>query len=223
VLKWHFLKLTVTAFSLERPEGAPADLELHISAGVEILQGLPAGASVEGLVVRRRANGQIDVRFDGIGVSFGVPGAYTVAASIAWDGQRKRLSGTGHLDVEALDMRLDAVFASASERVDGEDVTTLFVAAESQLIPGGIPIASTGLSLYGVSGLLAHNMALTLPASGARRYFDAFQQAPQGFAALSKWHPERNSHALGLGVVIGTSDDGWLFSGAGPCCSRSRI
>ncbi|MGF6109209.1 hypothetical protein [Pseudomonas frederiksbergensis] len=215
VLKWTFLKLTVTAFSLERPEGAPDDLELHISAAVEVLQGLPAGASVEGLVVRRYSGGRIAVRFNGIGLKFASPGAYAFSATVAWDDTRNALSGTGYLDVESLDMRLDVVFASSSERVNGDDVTTLFLAAEAQLVPGGIPIAATGLSLYGVSGLLAHNMALTLPDTGQRRYFDAFQQNPQGFSALSKWHPERNAHSIGLGVVIGTADDGWLFSARG--------
>ena len=215
VLNWNFLRLTVTAFSLERPEGAPKDLELRLSASLEIVEGIPAGASVEGLVARRCACGAVDVRFDGIGIRFGTPGAYDVAASIAWDDRRKALSGSGHLDVSALDLRLDVVFASAAEKVGDAEVTTVFVAAESSLIPGGIPIAATGLSLYGVSGLLAHNLALTLPNEGPRRYFDAFQTAPQGFASPKKWHASAGAHTLGLGVVIGTADDGWLLSARG--------
>ncbi|WP_249673328.1 hypothetical protein [Pseudomonas abieticivorans] len=52
VLSWNFLKLTVTAFSLQRPLDAPDDLELRISAAVDIISGMPAGASVDGLVAR---------------------------------------------------------------------------------------------------------------------------------------------------------------------------
>lgn len=216
VLSWNFLKLTVNAFSIERPKGAPDDLELRLSAAVEILQGIPAGASVEGLVVRLKPDGSPDVRFNGIGIHFGTPGAYSVAVSVAWDSERKALSGSGHLDVEALDLRLDVIFASSTEVVNGAEVTTLFVAAESSLIPGGIPIASTGLSLYSVSGLLAHNLALNLPHTGPRRYFDAFMAPPQqGFAAPEKWHAAAGAHTIGLGVVIGTGDDGWMFSARG--------
>ncbi len=216
VLSWNFLKLTVTAFSLQRPDDAPADLELRITAAVEIVAGLPAGASVDGLVVRWSANRVVSVRFDGIGISFGTPGGYSFKASISWDSTRRALSGTGYLDVPSLDMRLDVVVAAASETVDGRAVTTFFLAAEAELVPGGIPIGTTGLSLYGVSGLLAHNLALKLPNDGPRRFFDAFMEAPEGsFAARSKWKVSSGAHALGLGVVIGTADDGWLFSARG--------
>lgn len=216
VLSWNFLKLTVTAFSLQRPDDAPADLELRITAAVEIVAGLPAGASVDGLVVRRRTNGDVSARFDGIGISFATPGGYSFEASISWDSTRRALSGTGHLDVPSLDMRLDVVVAAASESVDGRPVTTFFLAAEAELVPGGIPIGTTGLSLYGVSGLLAHNLALKLPNAGPRRFFDAFMEAPKGsFAARSKWEVSNGAHALGFGVVIGTADDGWLFSARG--------
>lgn len=215
-LSWNFLKLTVTAFSLQRPDDAPTDLELRISAAVEIVAGLPAGASVDGLVVRWGANRGVSARFDGIGISFGTPGGYSFAASISWDSTRRALSGTGHLDVPSLDIRLDVVVAAASESVDGRHVTTFFLAADAELVPGGIPIGTTGLSLYGVSGLLAHNLALKLPNAGPRRFFDAFVAKPKGsFAARSKWVVSSGAHALGLGVLIGTADDGWLFSARG--------
>lgn len=217
VLSWNFLKLTVTAFSLQRPDDAHADLELRITAAAEIVAGLPAGASVDGLVVRRRADGDVSVRFDGIGISFGTPGGYSFEASISWDSRRRALSGTGHLDVPSLDMRLDVVVAASSEPVDGRYVTTFFLAADAELVPGGIPIGTTGLSLYGVSGLLAHNLALKLPNAGPRRFFDAFMETPPegSFAARSKWEVSSGAHALGLGVLIGTADDGWLFSARG--------
>lgn len=204
---WNFLRLTVDAFRLERTAGT-GSLELRLSAGVEILEGIPAGASVEGLVVRRDANGDVDVHFDGIGVTFGTPGAFCVGVSIAWDSHRHALSGTGHLDISALDIRLDVVFEAAQE--DG--VTTLFVTAETDLIPGGIPIGATGLCLYSVSGLLAHNKAIKLTSTGPRRYFEAFKQEPAGFASLSKWETHEGAEALAIGVVVGTADDGWMFS-----------
>ena len=218
VLNWNFLKLTVTAFSLQRPDDAPEALELRITAAVEVVSGVPAGASVDGLVVRRSRDGAISARFDGIGVSFGTPGGYSFAASLSWDGSRQALSGTGYLDVSSLDIRLDVVAAASREKAaDGRtQVTTFFLAAEATLVPGGIPIGTTGLSLYGVSGLLAHNLTLKLTSNSPRRYFDAFEAHPAGsFAALSKWEVSEAKHALSLGVLVGTADDGWLFSARG--------
>ena len=48
------------------------------------------------------------------------------------------------------------------------------------------------------------------PQSG--RYFEAFKQEPAGFASLSKWETHEGAEALAIGVVVGTADDGWMFS-----------
>lgn len=215
VVSWNFLRLTVTAFGLARPKEARDDLELRISAGVEILQGLPAGASVEGLVARRVSGGEVKVRFDGIGLSFGTPGAFAASVKLAWDSGRRALTGAGYLDIQSIDVRMDVIFEAAQEKIDGAGVTSLFLASESDLLPGGIPIGSTGLSLYAVSGLLAYNKAIKLQSDGPRRYFEAYKQGRPGFADLNKWKTSKDSHALGLGVVIGTADDGWMFSARG--------
>lgn len=218
VVQWNFLRLTVNAFSLGRPE--KGGLELRLSTGIEILQGLPAGASVEGLVVWKPPKGDPEIRFDGIGLSFSTPGAYAVDVKLAWDSKRKALSGSGHLDIQAIDIRMDVVFEAACEDIDGERVTSLFLAAETDLVPGGIPIGTTGLSLYGISGLLAYNKAIKLESAGPKRYYEAFKGDPTrnikpGFADLGKWKTSKGDNALGLGVVIGTSDDGWMFSARG--------
>ncbi|PSS58944.1 hypothetical protein [Pseudomonas sp. BBP2017] len=218
VAQWNFLRLTVTAFSLGRPE--KGGLELSLSAGIEILQGIPAGASVEGLVVWKPPKGVPKIRFNGIGLTFSTPGAFAVNVKLAWDFARRALSGSGHLDIQAIDIRMDVVFEAASEDVDSERVTNLFLAAETDLVPGGIPIGTTGLSLYAISGLLAYNKAIKLEGTGPKRYYEAFKGDPSrnikpGFADLGKWKTSKGDHALGLGVVIGTSDDGWMFSARG--------
>lgn len=206
---WGPATLTVTAFSLERPDDAPDDLELRLSAGIELVKGLPAGASVDGLVARWHRQGPPSIRFDGIGLHYGTPGAFDAAVTVAW-GQDKGFSGSGHLDLSSIDLRLDVIFGL--ERTGR--FNTLFLTAETS-IPGGIPIAATGLSLYGVSGLLAHNMEIDAPGNDARRYFDKFIADPPGFAAKKKWKPVEHSEALGLGVLIGSGDDGWTFSSRG--------
>lgn len=206
---WQFAKLTITAFSLQRPDGGgEGDLELRLSAGVELVQGIPAGASVEGLVVTRLKGNDPHVRFDGIGVHFATPGAFDVAVKASWDSANHRFSGSGYLELPSIDMRLDVVFTA--ERKDG--IPTLFVAAETSL-PGGVPIGATGLSLYDVSGLLAFNKEIDLNGyKGPRRYFDRFNDNPKGFTDPAKWSARKDASALGLGVVLGTGDDGWAFS-----------
>ena len=206
-IEWRFARLTVSSFSLQRPKDEPAEFELRLSAAVELIQGLPVGASVDGLVVRTQAGNAPRVSFSGIGMTFGSPGAYAFAAKFAWDSLTSRFSGSGHIDVESIDLRLSASFTA--EQRDG--VPTVFLTADTELIPGGIPIGSTGLSLYGVSGLLAHNLKLKV-GTGPRRYFDAFNQSPPGFADIGKWEAARGTNALALGAIIGTSDDGWAFS-----------
>jgi hypothetical protein len=207
-VRWHFARLTVTSFTLQRPKaGASGDLELRLSAGVELLQGLPAGASVDGLVVTKRSGMAPTVRFDGIGIQFGSPGAFDAAVTISWHSEDHRFSGSGHLDIPSLDLRLEVVFAAAMGQI-----TTVFAAAEMSL-PGGIPIGTTGLSLYAISGLLAYNKEINLAGhTGPRRYFDRFNDSPKGFAAEDKWMKCEGAKALGLGVVLGTGDDGWAFS-----------
>lgn len=216
---WKFVTLTVTAFNLERPADAGPDaLELRISAGIELLKGLPAGASVEGLVARWSPGAPVAVRFAGIGLSFGSPNAYAVDVKISYDDSDNSFTGTGKFDLQALDLSLDVVFDARTSTVGGKAVPTLFVSAESSLFPGGIPIGSTGLSLYGVNGLLAHNLELkvdnTAPAD-PRRYFDLFKGPPQVGFGRSKWRTAAGAEALGLGVLIGTADDGWAVSAHG--------
>lgn len=218
VAQWNFLRLTVTAFSLGRPQNG--GLELNLSAGIEILRGIPAATSVEGLVVWKPPQGNAKIRFNGIGLTFSIPGAFAVDVKLAWDSDRRALSGSGHLDIQAIDIRMDVVFEAASEETGGERVTSLFLAAKTDLVPGGIPIGTTGLSLYAISGLLAYNKAIKLQSTGPKRYYEAFKGdnnngIDPGFADLRKWKTEKGAHALGLGVVIGTSDDGWMFSARG--------
>src|SRR5262249_32730203 len=98
-LNWHFARLTVTSFTLQRPEDrASGDLELRLCAGVELLQGLPAGASVQGLIVTTHKNAAPSVRFNGIGIHFSTPGAFDVAVSVSWNSKDNSFSGHGHLD-----------------------------------------------------------------------------------------------------------------------------
>lgn len=214
-LSWNFASLCITGFSLERPENAPDDLKLRLSASVEVVKGLPAGASVDGLVAHWHA-GEVSVNFNGIGLTFGVPGAYAASVSFSWNRSDKTFKGSGSLTIPSIDLQFAAIFEAREVTSDtGDKFNALFLAAETSL-PAGVPIASTGLSLYAVSGILAHNYQIkTNDPLDPKRFYKAFMDPPQGFAAISKWQAVRGAHAIGLGVVIGTGDDGWAFSTRG--------
>jgi hypothetical protein len=217
VAKWHFVTLTITAFRLARPRGSPRALELSLTGAVKLLDGLPAGVSVEGLVVTwHRDTGDIDVRFDGLGVEFGLPGGFRAGIELAFSAApAPHFKGHGFLDLESLDLRLDILIeAGRAPTVDGGELVYLFLKAETEAFPGGIPIGATGLSLYGVSGLLAYNMTLDVgrhsEAPPHRRYYRLFADQPIGLTEREKW-VVRAGAALGLGAVVGTADDGTLL------------
>ncbi|KAA0587827.1 hypothetical protein HUE56_25960 (plasmid) [Azospirillum oryzae] len=213
VADWHFAKLTLTSFRLARPPGPQRALELALSADVSIISGLPAGASVEGLVVTwYQDTSTVDVRFDGIGVAFGVPGSFDAGVTISYkQGASPRFLGKGHLNLDALDVRLDITVEAG--RDDG--LNYFFLTADAEIFPGGIPIGATGLSLYGVSGLLAYNMAPAVEDNHGsptdKKYLELFLKEPVGLTARNKWTPRSGHGAIGLGAVIGTADDGTVF------------
>jgi hypothetical protein len=214
VVDWEFVKLTVDAFRLGRPRGRPGDVEISISAAVKIVDGVPAGLSVDGLTATwEKQTGKVDVRFDGIGVEFGMPGAFQAELALSYSEAGHRFKGHGALDLEALDLSFDVVFEAGHEMVGQTDVNYLFLTAECEAFPGGIPIGTTGLSLYGISGLVAYNKALNvsdkLPPE--RRYFGLFKQPKVGLTDSTKWAVSDGAAALGVGAVIGTSDDGTIF------------
>ena len=222
---WSFVQLTVTAFSLSRPRDAPNDIELRVTAAVQLVDGIPAGVSVDGLVARWDADkNTVDLRFDGIGVAFGVPGAFHVDAAFAF--KAGGFKGHGALTVDALDLSLDVLVDA--HRSDDDRYNTMFLTAESKLFPGGIPIGATATSLYGVSGLLAINRELGVapdnsvpPRPDSQRYFTLFDEndpghgRPRGFAAPAKWRDAYGKTSIGFGVLIGTSDEGFAFSARG--------
>ena len=78
-------------------------------------------------------------------------------------------------------------------------------------LPVGIPILSTGLALFGGSGLAGYNVA---PNKLNQTWFEWYMQDPPGVSDVGKWTDQRDAFAVGVGVIIGTlSDNGYAFNG----------
>lgn len=220
VVDWNLARLTVAKLRFGRlPSG---HFSLSLDAAIVIAEGLPAGASVEGLTIAWDSNGLEGVTFDGIGLDLTVPGSFRAALSVSYRSNGTReFHGRGRLELTSLDIALDVSVLSGETKEEGKDTSFsyLYLFAEASVIPSGIPIGATGLSLYGVQGLVAHNMRLGVDENGGPfRYYDHLFKGPPETAGLmtkDKFVAARGRHALGLGVIVGTSDQGFAFNATG--------
>lgn len=219
---WHFARLTVSKFLLGYDSDDEEMLRLKLSAGIELVDGVPAGASVEGLTVRWKpgSGGDPSVSFDGIGIEFGVPGSFQASLSVAYTQTADSIEfrGQGALELTALDASLEIAIVIGRQDAHApefpEAFTYLYLFVDAKLMPSGIPIGSTGISLYGVQGLVAYNMALDVDESLAadERYYQLFIKSPIGLTDQSKWVKSVGQNAIGLGVLLGTADKGFVLS-----------
>lgn len=215
VVSWHIARLTISKFRFGHADDTHTTLQLALSAEAILLQGLPAGVSVEGLVVEwTPGSGHApSVRFSGIGLAFGVPGSFMANVSVEYleEPTGPRFRGRGALELTALDMAID-VSVDIGQAAGG--FTTMYLFVDAKVLPTGIPIGATTLSIYGFQGLLAYNMQLDvnggLPVD--ERYYELFMRAPIGITEAEKWVPQLGQNALGAGIIVGTADKGYALN-----------
>ena len=220
VVNWHFVRLSVTKFRLGYADVAQQRLQLGISAEVLLLEGLPAGVSVEGLVVEWEPGANIapTVSLSGIGVELGVPGSFHGKLSVAFVQSPGNIEfrGQGSLELTALDMGIQIGVVVGHQSAPPPAFTYLYLFADAKLLPTGIPIAQTGVSIYGFQGLIAYNMALKIDLGlpEDERFYELFTRAPPppGITDISKWEKRRGQNALGVGIVLGTADKGFALN-----------
>lgn len=222
IVNWHFVRLTITKFRFGYANEVGDRLRLALSAELMILEGLPAGASVDGLIVEWTPgdNAQPDVSMTGVGITFGVPGSFNASIALSYieSGGAIEFRGKGALELTSLDMAIEIGIIVGYQNVNlpayPQAFPYLYLLADAKLMPTGIPIGNTGLSIYGFSGLLAYNMALTvnqtLPPD--ERYYELFTRPPIGLTDTSKWVRMRGQNALGVGVLLGTADKGYCLN-----------
>lgn len=205
--------LEITEFGIGRTDDDRKWIGLNGS--VQLLEGVPAGASAEGLriVWDESDPGSFDVSLDGVGVEFEVPNAVRFAGSVAFSDDEFR--GEINLELLALDMTIDAELVFGSTTLDGETVDYMGVRLDATL-PSGIPLWATGLALYGFGGLFANNLE---PDKGDEQDWFAvsgrsedswYHQDTPGVMPLSKWRPAADAMAFGASVDLATVSDNGL-------------
>jgi hypothetical protein len=197
------------------------------SGSIQLVDPLPAGASVDGLRITWGRDAP-RISLEGVGVQFEVPevlrfdGKVSLRETVV-DGPQgpervHRFDGDVALELLALDLRLDAtIVAGTAEGASGRyTFGALYLGVE---LPAGIPLFATGLSLYGLAGLFAFQMepdrAEDEPWYGLGDGEGWYKRNPIGVTDLkSKWVNRRDSLAFGAGLTIGTTpDNGYMFSG----------
>lgn len=198
---------------------ANGDREIAVDAAVQLSTSMPAGASAKGLRLRFDKSWKYEgLSFDGIGVTFTVPKVLTFKGDLAMkdtpDG--KTFEGNVKVTLFPLDAYVDGqvCFGSTTDKATGKAFNYFAIKLDLEL-SSGIKLFSTGLSIYGLTGLFATNYAPNKTA--AEKWFALpdgkappgwLQKAPAGVAELSKWTPKKGTLAFGAGVTVATTADG---------------
>lgn len=195
---------------------------IGFNGGLKLVDGLSAGASVEGMRIGWSPTGAPDISFslDGVGVEFKVPGAVEFKGFVAMREPEPgviRFDGDIKLKLIALNLEIDGQLVVG---YNGPGDYTFFAVYIGVELPAGIPLWSTGLGLYGLAGLFALNME---PGRQPDEPWYAIQPGPSwyhrtppgvGVANLRKWKDADGSLGIGAGITIGTVyDNGFTFSG----------
>ncbi|CBW77387.1 unnamed protein product (plasmid) [Mycetohabitans rhizoxinica HKI 454] len=195
---------------------------IGFNGDIKLVEGLPAGASVEGMRVRWSPGGALNpsLSLNGVGVEFEVPGSLSFKGFVAMRQPEPgvyRFDGDIELRLTSLDFVLDGELVVGYDQPADLTFFAIYVGVE---LPVGIPLWSTGLGLYGLAGLFAFNM------EPGRAPAEAWYEMPPGaswyhrdppgvgVARLRKWADAKGSLGLGAGITLGTvADNGFTFAG----------
>jgi len=193
---------------------------IGFSGGLKLVDGMPAGASVEGLKAIWYPDGDPRaprLTFEGVGVEFEIPDVLAFSGKVAYKdlpGGVHRFDGDIKLALKSLDLEIDAKLVFGTQERPGEGTTTFFAIYLAAELPAGIPLFTTGLSIYGLAGLFATSMEPN-KRPDQQWYQDWYKAEPVGVTDFArKWKVEPGSLALGAGLTLGTlADNGYTFAG----------
>lgn len=195
---------------------------IGFNGGLKLVDGLSAGASVEGMRIRWSASGPFNpsLSLEGVGVEFEVPGTVSFKGFVAMREPEPgvfRFDGDIELKLIALNLEIDGQLVIGYNEPAGFTFFAIYVGVE---LPAGFPLWATGLGLYGIAGLFALNME---PGRQPDEPWYGIQPGPSwyhrsppgvGVAELRKWDDAEGSLGFGAGITIGTVvDNGFTFAG----------
>lgn len=214
-LDFHSFKIEITKLGMGRePNG---DKWFGFSGGIKLVDGLPAGVSVDGLRVSCNPDwsGTPRITLSGVGVELEIKDVLYFKGAVALrkvDGGQ-RFDGAIRLELKSLDFRIDGQFVVGN--TNSYRYMALYLGVD---LPTGLPLAQTGLAVYGMAGLFALRMEPNKGPSEAWYGIGAgqgwYKRNQVGVIDLAnKWDPEPGSKALGAGLTFGTFPNSTLFNG----------
>lgn len=210
---------TITKFGMEC--GSGTEQWVGLAGTVDLGDDIPACASAEGLRFTWKPNPNggipdVSVSFEGIGVKFTVPGVFSFDGKVSYRKKDGNDEFAGAIQIQLISLNVTVAGQVVFGQHNGSKYMAVYLGAD---LPSAIPFFSTGLGIYGFSGLTALNFAPNKPPgipwySGDPSIPDWFHKPKVGIQDLTKWTPKSPSFALGAGITLGTlQDNGKAFSG----------
>ena len=176
------------------------DLEFALDLGV---------VSVTGATVRCTfGDDGFSAELRGLGVGVDIPGVLS--------GEGRLVLGDGGAFTAAIELALVTVGAKAVGALAFDPASDYLSISLGLILPVGIPLAATGLGIFGFTGLFVSNGARALPPGHADdpvgREIDWYRNT----APDKKFAPHRGQWAVGLGMIVGTlPDTAFTFNATG--------
>lgn len=222
-LDFHGFKFEITKIGFGNSEDGGR--WIGFTGGLKLVDGLSAGASVEGLRFTWYTDGRpVNASLNGVGVELMIPGTLRLQGEVSYRELTvgaelvHRFDGRIKLDLIALGISVDAMLVVGTANGPAGVYNFLAIYLDVEL-PAGIPLGPTGLGLYGMAGLFALNMEPDKHPDeewyGIGPGEGWYHRGVVGVTDLkTKWVNRNGSIALGAGVTLGTlADNGFSFSG----------
>lgn len=208
------MEVTQVGFGKEEDENGDEYKWIGLSGGIQLVEGLEAGASVEGLKIKWWNKDRFEYELKGVGVNFEIPDVLKFDGKIAFlsDGI-EGFKGDINLDLMTIGLEMDAAIMVGKRRANNGEEFKFFYIYLGVELPTGIPLGCSGAGLYGVAGLFAYNMEPN-KREDEEWYEDGwYKREPEGVTSTDKWEDEKGSLAIGGGITLGTiADNGYLIS-----------
>jgi hypothetical protein len=215
-LDFHSFRILITKFGLGRE--ADGRKWVGFSGGIKLVDGLPAGVSVDGLRITCDEDWKHPrVSLQGVGVELEIKDVLYFKGAVAYrepNPGESRFDGSIKLELKSLKFKLDGEFVVGNTQA--YRYMALYIGVD---LPTGLPVLSTGLAVFGMEGLFALRMA---PNKKPTEPWYAISPAHcwykdhGGVGVLpfaNKWDPVPVGKAFGAGLTAGTfSDNGHTFS-----------
>lgn len=220
-LKFHGFQIDITKFGL----GVNDDGSKWIgfSGGIKLVDGLPAGVSVDGLRITSNHDWTAtpDFTLSGVGVELELKNVLYFKGAVAFRtvSGGHRFDGSIRLELKALKFNLDGQFVCGDTLPAGSTVSYRYMGLYVDLdLPTPIMVGATGLACFSISGLFALRMApdkkpdekwYEIPAGQGW-----YKRSPLGITDVTqKWEGRPGALGLGFGAVFGTAaDNGHAFN-----------